>query len=179
MIRREWEWEWEPRYFSTWHDPEDSLFGERDHHIIQKIEIIRECMRVRDANMLNKSSEKHPVGKSHIGALGYTNHSIDDVVGKIEVLSNGKIVEHVAETSIGVVLVSHEAYGIFTEDDFSFFKIGFQFGNDHLEGVKGNINSFDLASFTRRSRIKKGITNKKRIFKGGWINVRVKVNTIW
>ncbi|GKC97192.1 hypothetical protein Tco_1167467, partial [Tanacetum coccineum] len=70
-------------------------FGERDHHVIHKIEIIGECIRVRDTNMLNKSSEKHPIGKSHIGALGHTNHSIDDVVGKIEVLSSGKIVEHV------------------------------------------------------------------------------------
>ncbi|GJW43092.1 reverse transcriptase domain-containing protein [Tanacetum coccineum] len=99
------------------------------------------------ANMLNKSSEKHPIGKIHIGDLGYTNHSIDDVVGKIEVLSSGKTIEHVAETSIGVL------------------------GDNHLEGVEGNINSFDLASFTRRSGIKKGITNKQRIFKRGWINV--------
>ncbi|GKF33821.1 hypothetical protein Tco_0107021 [Tanacetum coccineum] len=57
------------------------------------------------ANMLNKSSEKHPIGKIHIGDLGYTNHYIDDVVGKIEVLSSGKTIEHVAETSIGVVLI--------------------------------------------------------------------------
>ncbi|GJS96338.1 hypothetical protein Tco_0803306 [Tanacetum coccineum] len=39
-----------------------------------------------------KRREYDPIGKSHIG---YTNHSIDDVVGKIEVLSSGKTVEHV------------------------------------------------------------------------------------
>nr|GEW71224.1 hypothetical protein [Tanacetum cinerariifolium] len=76
-----------------------------------------------DVKMLNKSSEKHSIEKSHIDALGHTNHSIDHVVGKIK------------------------------------------FRNDHLEGVEGNINSFDLASFARRSRIKEGITNKQRIFK--------------
>nr|GEW41899.1 hypothetical protein [Tanacetum cinerariifolium] len=113
--------------FSTWHDPKDFPFGERDHHVIHKIEIIRECMRIRDADMFNKSSEKHSTWKSHIGAPGHTNHSIDDVVGKIEMLSSGKTVEHVAKTSIRMVLVSREAYGIFTEDDFPFFKIG----NDH------------------------------------------------
>ncbi|GJS50727.1 hypothetical protein Tco_0624089 [Tanacetum coccineum] len=95
----------------------------RDHHVIHKIEIIRECMWIRDAGMFNKSSEKHPIRKSHIGALGYTSHSIDDVVGKIEVLSSGKTVEHVAETNIGVILVSCEAYGIFTENDFPFFEV--------------------------------------------------------
>nr|GEW69083.1 hypothetical protein [Tanacetum cinerariifolium] len=98
---------------------------ERDHHMIHKIDIIQECMRVRDANMINKSSEKHPIGKCHIDDLGYTNHSFDNVVGKIEVLSSGKTLEHVAEISIGVVLVPCEAYGILTEDDLLFFEIGF------------------------------------------------------
>nr|GEY21087.1 hypothetical protein [Tanacetum cinerariifolium] len=60
--------------------------------------------------MLNKSSEKHPIGKTHIGDIGYTNHSIDNVVDKIEVLSNGKTVEHAAETSIEVVLVPYDLY---------------------------------------------------------------------
>ncbi|GKB10521.1 hypothetical protein Tco_0844444 [Tanacetum coccineum] len=64
---------WKARPFSTWHDPEDSLFGERDHHVIHKIVIIREGMRMSDANMLKKSSEKHSIGKSHIGALGHTS----------------------------------------------------------------------------------------------------------
>ncbi|GKB93601.1 hypothetical protein Tco_0979738 [Tanacetum coccineum] len=101
------------------------LLGERDHHVIHKIKVIRECMWIGDANILNKSSEKHSIGKSHIGALGHTNHSIDHVVGKIEVFPISKAVEHVAETSIGMVIISHEAYGILTEDDFPLFKIGF------------------------------------------------------
>ncbi|GJS23541.1 hypothetical protein Tco_0452173 [Tanacetum coccineum] len=70
--------------------------------------------RVRHANMLNKSSKKHPIGKSHIDTLGYTNHSIDDVVDKIEVFSSGKTVEHVAETSIRVVLVPFLPGGVNT-----------------------------------------------------------------
>ncbi|GJU50712.1 hypothetical protein Tco_1220267 [Tanacetum coccineum] len=80
-------------------------------------------MRMGDANMLKKSSEKHSKGKSHNDALGHTNHSIGDVVGKIKVLSSGKTVEHVAETSIGMLIISREAYGIFTEDDFPIFEI--------------------------------------------------------
>ncbi|GJT22050.1 hypothetical protein Tco_0891987 [Tanacetum coccineum] len=118
------EWELEARPFSTWHDPKYSSFGERDHHVIHKIVIIRDCIRMSDANMLKKSSEKHSTGKSHIGNLGHTYHYIGNVVGKIKVFSNGKTLDHVAEISIGMVLVSREAYGIFTKDDFPFFEIG-------------------------------------------------------
>ncbi|GJW13977.1 hypothetical protein Tco_0018110 [Tanacetum coccineum] len=116
-------------------------------------------MRMGDANMLKKSSEKHSTGKSHIGTFGHTYHSFGNVGCKIKVFSNGKTVDHVVEISIGMVLVSREAYGILTKDDFPFFKIGFQFGYDHLEGVEGNVYSFDLTSLTRRSKVEKGITN--------------------
>nr|GEY35369.1 hypothetical protein [Tanacetum cinerariifolium] len=76
---------------------------------------------------INFNSTKRPFipNKSHIGALGHTNHSIDHVVGKIAEFLIGKVVEHGAETSIGMVLVSREAYGILTEDDFLLFEIGF------------------------------------------------------
>nr|GEW31740.1 hypothetical protein [Tanacetum cinerariifolium] len=40
---------------------------------------------VIDTNMLKKPSEKHSIGKCHIDTLGYTYHSVGDVVGKVEV----------------------------------------------------------------------------------------------
>ncbi|GKC06407.1 hypothetical protein Tco_0998017 [Tanacetum coccineum] len=51
-------------------------------------------VRSRDHPRMHEGERREydPIGKSHIG---YTNHSIDDVVGKIEVLSSGKTVEHV------------------------------------------------------------------------------------
>nr|GEX08796.1 hypothetical protein [Tanacetum cinerariifolium] len=116
---------WEERPLSTWHDLEDTLFEYMNHHVIHKIEIIRECMRMSNVSMLKKSSEKHSIRKSHINALGHTYHSIGNVVGKIKVFSNGKTIDHLAETSIGMVLISREAYSVFTKDDFPFFKIGF------------------------------------------------------
>nr|GEW63084.1 hypothetical protein [Tanacetum cinerariifolium] len=97
----------EGRPFSTWHDPEESLFEE----------------------------------------------------SKIKVFSKGKTVDHVAEISTRMVLISLEAYSVLTKDDFPFFDIGFQFGYDHLEGVEGNVYSFDLAILTKWSRIEKDITN--------------------
>ncbi|GKA46621.1 hypothetical protein Tco_0739504 [Tanacetum coccineum] len=35
-------------------------------------------------------SEKHSVGKSHIGTLGYTHHSVGNVVGEVEGFFNGE-----------------------------------------------------------------------------------------
>ncbi|GJR40762.1 hypothetical protein Tco_1216446 [Tanacetum coccineum] len=84
-------------------------------------------MRMSDANILKKLSEEHPIGKSHIDALGHTYHSFGNVVGKIKGFSSGKTIDHVEETSIRVVLISREAYDVLTKDDFPFFEIGFQF----------------------------------------------------
>ncbi|GJZ34046.1 hypothetical protein Tco_0579482 [Tanacetum coccineum] len=56
--------------------------------------------------MLKKQSDKHSIGKCHIGTLGHTYHSVGDVLGKVEVFSNGEAVEHVAQTRIRMVLVS-------------------------------------------------------------------------
>ncbi|GJY72705.1 hypothetical protein Tco_0476408 [Tanacetum coccineum] len=64
--------------------------------------------------MTLKPSEKHFVGKCYIGTLGHTHHSVGDVVGKVERFSNGEAVEHVAQTSVRMVLVSSETYDIFT-----------------------------------------------------------------
>ncbi|GJV37258.1 hypothetical protein Tco_1409735, partial [Tanacetum coccineum] len=67
-------------------------------------------MRMSNANMFKEASEKHSIRKSHIGTLGHTYHPFGNVVGKIKGFSNGETVDHVAETSIRMVLVSGEAY---------------------------------------------------------------------
>ncbi|GKA74899.1 hypothetical protein Tco_0781277 [Tanacetum coccineum] len=107
-----------------------------------------------DTNILKKSSEKHSIGKCHIGALGHTCHSFGNVVGKIKGFSNGKTVDHVPETSIGMVLVYPEAYGVLTKDDFLFFEIGFKFGYDHLEGVEATFKDFDNGLHSELNEVK-------------------------
>ncbi|GJX15863.1 hypothetical protein Tco_0216695 [Tanacetum coccineum] len=64
--------------------------------------------------------EKHSVGKCHIGTLGHTYHSVGDVVGKVEVFSNG-------------------------EDDFPFLEMSFQLGDNHLKMIKGGFNPFHFS----------------------------------
>ncbi|GJR91677.1 hypothetical protein Tco_0215688 [Tanacetum coccineum] len=86
-------------------------------------EIIRECMRMSDPNMLKEASEKHSIRQCHVGTLSNTYHPFTNVVGKIKGFSNDEAVDHVAETSIGMILVSHEAYNVFTKDDFPFLEI--------------------------------------------------------
>ncbi|GJW83998.1 hypothetical protein Tco_0157143 [Tanacetum coccineum] len=44
--------------------------------------------------------------KCHIDTLGHTYHSVGDVVGKVEVFSNGEAVEHVAQARFRMVLIS-------------------------------------------------------------------------
>ncbi|GJT03524.1 hypothetical protein Tco_0824693 [Tanacetum coccineum] len=61
-----------------------TLFRERNHHVIHKIEIIRESMRMSNANMFKEASEKHSIRNCHIGTLGHTYHSLGNVVGKIK-----------------------------------------------------------------------------------------------
>nr|GEY13921.1 hypothetical protein [Tanacetum cinerariifolium] len=58
MIQRELELGGE--VLSIWHDPK-TLFREENHHVIHKIEIIKKCMRMSDANMLKEASEKHSI----------------------------------------------------------------------------------------------------------------------
>ncbi|GJR73629.1 hypothetical protein Tco_0085994, partial [Tanacetum coccineum] len=42
---------------------------------------------------------------------------------KIKGFFNGETIDHVAGASIGMVLVSLEAYGVLTKDDFPFLEI--------------------------------------------------------
>nr|GEV21942.1 hypothetical protein [Tanacetum cinerariifolium] len=80
-------------------------------------ELTLKAMEYDDQGMRyeEEPSEKHSVGKCHIGTLGHTYHSVGDVVGKVEVFSNG-------------------------EDDFLFFEIDFQLGNTHLKRVKEDLS---------------------------------------
>ncbi|GKC42893.1 hypothetical protein Tco_1060615 [Tanacetum coccineum] len=96
---------------------------------------VLDSIRVRDANMLKEASECHNV------TLGYTFHSFGNVVGTIERFSNGETIEHVAKTSIRMVL-------------------------DHLEGVKGSVYPFDLKGLTKRSFIEESITDQQEIVMG-------------
>nr|GEV12541.1 hypothetical protein [Tanacetum cinerariifolium] len=101
------EWDQECSY-SHDHSPP---FGEE----LEKVSQMTRCQEelelgdeVIDMNMLKKPSEKHSVGKCHIGTLGYTYHSVGDVVGKVEVFSDNEAVKHVAQARVRMVLVFDE-----------------------------------------------------------------------
>ncbi|GJR03915.1 hypothetical protein Tco_0526899 [Tanacetum coccineum] len=139
--------EWDQECSYSWdHSPPLSEELEKVNRMTQRVWVI-------DTNMRKDPSEKHSVGKCHIGTLGHTYHSVSDVVGKVEVFSNGEAVEHVAQTRVRMVLVFSETYGILTQDDFLFLGIDFQPGNNHLKRVKEGINPFHLSSFRLSSFI--------------------------
>ncbi|GJU53544.1 hypothetical protein Tco_1227258 [Tanacetum coccineum] len=69
---------------------EDSLAGERNHHMVHKLEVIGQRIRVIGLNVLEESSKKHGIRESHFTTLGYTYHSMSNVVGKIEGLPIGE-----------------------------------------------------------------------------------------
>nr|GEX32414.1 hypothetical protein [Tanacetum cinerariifolium] len=81
---------WKTRPFSLMLESKDSLLGKRDHHVIYKIEFIRVGIWVFGTNIFKESSEKHSIGKSHVGTFGHTYHSVDDVVGKVEIFHRTK-----------------------------------------------------------------------------------------
>nr|GEV44894.1 Myc-type, basic helix-loop-helix (bHLH) domain-containing protein [Tanacetum cinerariifolium] len=74
---------WKTRPFSLMLDSKDSLLGKKDHHVIYKIEFIPVGIWVFGTNIFKESSDKHSVGKSHVGTFGHTYHSVEDVAGKI------------------------------------------------------------------------------------------------
>nr|GFB62407.1 hypothetical protein [Tanacetum cinerariifolium] len=106
-------WSLRVRSFSFGYYPENSLFEERNHHVIHKIVDVLDSIRLRDVNMLKEASEKHFIRGCHNVTLGHTFHSFDNAVVKIDRFSNSVTIEHVAETSI-------------------------KFEEDHLEGIKGS-----------------------------------------
>ncbi|GKB47739.1 hypothetical protein Tco_0898492 [Tanacetum coccineum] len=153
-------WEAFVRWFWMGELSLEEMSIKRDHHVIHKIEFICEGVWVIDMNMLKEPSEKHSIGKCHIGILGHAYHSVDDVVGKVEVFSNGEAVKHVAQTRVRMVLVSSETYSISTQDDFPFLEIDFQLEKNYLKMVKEGINPFHLSGFRLSSFIEQSITDQ-------------------
>ncbi|GJS82315.1 acidic leucine-rich nuclear phosphoprotein 32 family member A [Tanacetum coccineum] len=105
------------RPFALGFEPEDSFVGERYHDMVYKLEVIGQGVWLFGPDILKKPSEKHGIRKSHFATLSHTYHSMSDIVSKIEVFANGETIEHVAQGCIGVIFVTGEASGIFTNDD--------------------------------------------------------------
>nr|GEX55675.1 hypothetical protein [Tanacetum cinerariifolium] len=88
----------------------------RDHDMVHKLEVIGQGVWLFGSDILKKPSEKHGIRESHFATLSHTYYSMSDIVSKIEVFANGETIEHVAQGCIGVIFVTDEAYGIFTND---------------------------------------------------------------
>nr|GEU56998.1 hypothetical protein [Tanacetum cinerariifolium] len=86
-------------------------------------------------------------------AMEYDDQGMGYEEGKVEVFSNGEVVEYVAQTRDRMVLVSSKTYDIFTQDDFLFFEIDFQLRNTHLKRVKEGITSI-MANGKRAYKLK-------------------------
>ncbi|GJW36547.1 hypothetical protein Tco_0059467 [Tanacetum coccineum] len=155
------------------HNPENSLLGQGNHDMVHKVVMVRDSIRVRGTNMHKNASEKLSIRKCHDIAFGHTFHSLGKVASEIELFSNGETIEHIGETSIGKIFVSHETYDVFTKNDFRFFEVDLQLENGHLEGIKSSFYSFDLTGLTGRSLIKKSITDQEGILMGRWIDIRI------
>nr|GFC73671.1 hypothetical protein [Tanacetum cinerariifolium] len=84
--------------------------------MVHKLEVIRQGVWLFGPDKLKNPSEKHGIRESHFATLSHTYHLMSDIVSKIEVFSNDEIIEHVAQGYIGVIFVTGEAYGIFTND---------------------------------------------------------------
>ncbi|GKC61929.1 hypothetical protein Tco_1089527 [Tanacetum coccineum] len=102
--------------FALGFEPKDSFVGEEDHDMVYKLKVIRKGVWLFGPNILKKPSEEHGIRESHFATLSHTYHSMSDIVSKIEVFANGETIEHVAQGCIGVIFVTGEAYGIFTDD---------------------------------------------------------------
>ncbi|GJV96966.1 hypothetical protein Tco_1548543 [Tanacetum coccineum] len=95
---------------------EDSFVGEGDHDMVHKLKVIRQGVWLFGPDILKKPSEEHGIRESHFATLSHTYHSMSDIVSKIEVFASGETIEHVAQGYIGVIFMTGEAYGIFTDD---------------------------------------------------------------
>nr|GEV10241.1 hypothetical protein [Tanacetum cinerariifolium] len=124
---------------------EDSFAGERNHHMVHKMKVIGQRIRVLGLNVLKESSKKHGIRESHFTTLGHTYHSMRNVVGKIEGLLIDEAVKHITQACVGMIYVSTEAYDIFTNNGFLFFAHSFHFGANHLEWIEGDIDTFDFS----------------------------------
>ncbi|GJR79407.1 hypothetical protein Tco_0150192 [Tanacetum coccineum] len=154
------------RPFTLAFESEDSFTGERNHHMVHKLEVIGQRIRVIGLNVLEESSKKHGIRESHFTTLGHTYHSMSNVVGKIEGLPIGEAIKHITQACVRMIFVSAEAYDIFTNNDFPFFEHFFHFGANHLEWIEGDIDTFAFLEFGFGSFMEQCITNH------GWFFVR-------
>ncbi|GJX87599.1 hypothetical protein Tco_0339613 [Tanacetum coccineum] len=65
--------------------------------MVHKLEVIGQRIRVIGLNVLEESSKKHGIRESHFTTLGYTYHSMSNVVGKIEGLPIGEAIKHITQ----------------------------------------------------------------------------------
>ncbi|GKD77051.1 hypothetical protein Tco_1339672 [Tanacetum coccineum] len=100
---------------------------------------------------------------------------MSDIVSKIEVFASGETIKHVTQGCIGVIFVTGETYGIFTNDGAPLLEFVSQFGVDHLKGVKDNVFTFDFLVLGFRSCVGQGVKNQGWIFVGRRIEVGVRI----
>ena len=81
--------------------------------MVHKIELVWQGLWVIGLNMSKKSSEEHGIWKSHLATLGYTRHSMNDVVGEVECFADGEIIERVTKGHDWMILVTGEINDIF------------------------------------------------------------------
>ncbi|GJY35043.1 ribonuclease H-like domain-containing protein [Tanacetum coccineum] len=89
--------------------------GESDEVEVEGVGVGRRGLLPLDLSRKTLFGE-HGIKESHFATLSHTYHSMSNIVSKIEVFANGETIEHVAQGCIGVIIVTGEAYGIFTDD---------------------------------------------------------------
>ncbi|GJY76071.1 hypothetical protein Tco_0481187 [Tanacetum coccineum] len=120
-----------------------------DHDMVHKLKVIGQRIWLFGQDIFKKPSEKHGIRESHFATLSHTYHSMSDIVSKIEMFVSGETIEHVTQGCIGVIFVTGEAYGIFTNDDVPLLEFISLFDVDHLKGVEDNVFSFDFSAIRK------------------------------
>ncbi|GKE71010.1 hypothetical protein Tco_1529082 [Tanacetum coccineum] len=154
-----------------------TLLPERNHHMVHKLEVIGQRIRVIGLNVLEESSKKRGIRESHFTTLGFTYHSMSNVVGKIERLPIGEAIKHITQACVRMMFVSVKTYDVFTNNGFPFFEHSFHFGANHLEWIEGDIDTFDFLEFGFGSFMEQSITNHGWFFLRRRVNVGMRITT--
>ncbi|GKB89577.1 hypothetical protein Tco_0961849, partial [Tanacetum coccineum] len=88
----------------------DGEWERGNHDMIHKIVKVCDSIRVRGANMLKESSEKHSIKKCHNITLGHTFHPFGNVVSKIEWFSNGLGSVEFGNVKGGIVMINVDGF---------------------------------------------------------------------
>ncbi|GJR87428.1 hypothetical protein Tco_0211439 [Tanacetum coccineum] len=83
--------------------------------------------------MSEESSEEHGIWKSHLTTLSHAQHSVDDVVSKVEAFTDGEEIKHVAKRYVWMIFMIGETNDIFIENEIPFVEGIFELGVEHLE----------------------------------------------